>query len=36
MLDKKEKISEVMNLIGYGLAKFDNDFVREFGQPVLY
>lgn len=34
MLDKKEKISEVMNLIGYGLAKFDNDFAREFGQPT--
>ena len=23
-----------MNLIGYGLAKFDNEFVREFGQPT--
>ena len=23
--------SEIMNLIGYGLAKFDLDFVREFG-----
>lgn len=34
MLDKKEKISEVMNLIGYGLAKFDNDFAREFGQST--
>ena len=34
MLDKKEKISEIMNLIGYGLAKFDNDFAREFGQPT--
>lgn len=29
----EEKRSEVMNLIGYGLAKFDNTFVREFGQP---
>lgn len=26
-----EQISEIMNLIGYGLAKFDTDFVREFG-----
>ncbi len=33
MLDKKDKISEIMNLIGYGLAKFDNDFIKEFGQP---
>ena len=32
MLDRKEKKSEIMNLIGYGLAKFDNDFIREFGQ----
>ena len=29
-----EKKSEIMNLIGYGLAKFDNAFVREFGQPT--
>ena len=29
----EEKTSEIMNLIGYGLAKFDNDFVHEFGQP---
>lgn len=33
MLDRKERMSEIMNLIGYGLAKFDNDFIREFGQP---
>lgn len=26
-----DKYSEVMNLIGYGLAKFDMDFVKEFG-----
>lgn len=26
-----EKYSEIMNLIGYGLAKFDMDFVKEFG-----
>lgn len=26
-----EKLSEIMNLIGYGLAKFDISFVREFG-----
>ena len=29
-----EKKSEIMNLIGYGLAKFDIAFVREFGQPT--
>lgn len=34
MVESKDaRISEIMNLIGYGLAKFDNDFVREFGQP---
>lgn len=32
MIDKDKK-SEIMNLIGYGLAKFDNDFIREFSQP---
>lgn len=26
-----EKLSEIMNLIGYGLAKFDILFVKEFG-----
>jgi hypothetical protein len=26
-----DKISEIMNLIGYGLAKFDLDFIKEFG-----
>ena len=25
-----EEKSEIMNLIGYGLAKFDHDFIREF------
>jgi hypothetical protein len=33
MLNKNEKITEIMNLIGYGLAKFDNDFIQEFDQP---
>lgn len=33
MGENKEKVSEIMNLIGYGLAKFDNDFVKEFNQP---
>jgi hypothetical protein len=33
MTNREEQISEIMNLIGYGLAKFDNDFVREFNQP---
>ncbi|GHT80925.1 hypothetical protein FACS189467_4110 [Bacteroidia bacterium] len=31
MENSAEKISEIMNLIGYGLAKFDLDFVKEFG-----
>jgi hypothetical protein len=26
-----DKYSEIMNLIGYGLAKFDMNFVKEFG-----
>lgn len=30
-MDNEGKISEIMNLIGYGLAKFDLDFVKEFG-----
>ena len=33
MTQREERISEVMNLIGYGLAKFDIDFVREFSMP---
>lgn len=31
MEDDSGKISEIMNLIGYGLAKFDMQFVKEFG-----
>lgn len=27
----KHRNYEILNLIGYGLAKFDNDFIREFG-----
>lgn len=27
----KHKNYEILNLIGYGLAKFDNDFIKEFG-----
>ena len=27
----KHKNYEILNLIGYGLAKFDNNFIREFG-----
>ena len=27
----EKNISEILNLIGYGLAKFDIDFVKEFG-----
>jgi hypothetical protein len=30
MEKETEKISEIMNLIGYGLSKFDLDFVKEF------
>jgi hypothetical protein len=31
MSDNKHKNYEVLNLIGYGLAKFNNTFVAEFG-----
>lgn len=31
MSEETEKQSEIMNLIGYGLAKFDLSFTREFG-----
>jgi hypothetical protein len=31
MADNKHENYEILNLIGYGLAKFDKDFVREFG-----
>lgn len=31
MTDNKHENYEILNLIGYGLAKFDKDFVREFG-----
>lgn len=31
MLETESKISEILNLMGYGLAKFDLDFVNEFG-----
>lgn len=31
MTSNEDKKSEIMNLIGYGLAKFDNAFVLEFG-----
>lgn len=27
----KHKNYEILNLIGYGLAKFDNNFIKEFG-----
>lgn len=32
MSDNKHKNYEVLNLIGYGLAKFNNDFVSAFGE----
>lgn len=28
--NKEEQLSEIMNLIGYGLAKFDHPFINEF------
>ncbi|WP_369912421.1 hypothetical protein [Streptococcus merionis] len=28
---KRHKHYELLNLIGYGLAKFDNEFIKEFG-----
>ena len=31
MLDTKHKNYEILNLIGYGLAKFNDPFVKEFG-----
>lgn len=31
MPDNRHKNYEILNLIGYGLAKFDMNFVREFG-----
>ncbi len=30
-MENKDRLSEVMNLIGYGLAKFGLDFAKEFG-----
>lgn len=27
----KHKHYELLNLLGYGLAKFDNEFIKEFG-----
>lgn len=30
MSESKHKNYEILNLIGYGLAKFNNDFTREF------
>ena len=31
MASNEDKISEILNLVGYGLAKFDLKFVNEFG-----
>jgi hypothetical protein len=30
-LGNKHKNYEILNLLGYGLAKFDNDFIKQFG-----
>ena len=29
-MSKKHEHYELLNLLGYGLAKFDNDFIKEF------
>ena len=31
MSDTKHENYEILNLIGYGLAKFDMNFVKQFG-----
>lgn len=31
MTERQERISEILNLVGYGLAKFDYAFIHEFG-----
>ena len=31
MVDNKHENYEILNLIGYGLAKFDMNLVRQFG-----
>lgn len=31
MSDNKHENYEILNMIGYGLAKFGLDFVKEFG-----
>lgn len=31
MNERQERISEILNLVGYGLAKFNYDFISEFG-----
>lgn len=35
MSDKKHENYEILNLIGYGLAKFDMDFVNLFRSSRL-
>ncbi len=30
-MTQKHKNYEILNLLGYGLAKFDKDFIRQFG-----
>lgn len=30
-MNQKHENYELLNLLGYGLAKFDNDFIKEFG-----
>ena len=36
MENADEKKSEIMNLIGYGMAKFNYDFIQEFGVKTKY
>ncbi|PQJ79430.1 DUF3883 domain-containing protein [Polaribacter porphyrae] len=31
MKENKHENYEILNLLGYGLSKFDNDFIKEFG-----
>lgn len=31
MTERQERISEILNLVGYGLAKFNYAFIQEFG-----
>ena len=34
MGNTEEKKSEILNLIGYGMAKYNYDFIQEFGMKT--